>query len=106
MTRAERLAHNEAMFREVNERISEVGERFGLEKLSVMCECSDPECVAQFQASPDEYAALRASSIRFGVLPGHERPDVERVVARNETHLVIEKTGEGAQVADADASAG
>jgi hypothetical protein len=34
------------------------------------------------------------------VLPGHDQPDLERVVERAPTHLVVEKTGRSAELVE------
>ena len=39
----------------------------------------------------DEYEAVRAKATRFAVAPGHEIPDIERVVARHPSYFVVEK---------------
>ncbi len=99
-TREERLAANEAIFREVNERIAEVGERFELEDVSAICECATVDCTQRFELSRRDYEQVRSASIQFVVVPGHETPDVERIVERRATYLVVEKIGEGAEVAE------
>ena len=38
-----------------------------------------------------EYERVRADPTHFAVLPGHEIPDVEDVVGRNEGFLVVRK---------------
>jgi len=38
-----------------------------------------------------QYEAVRADSRRFALTPGHELPDVERVVDRHPGYLVVEK---------------
>jgi hypothetical protein len=44
-----------------------------------------------------EYEALRAEPTRFAVVPGHEVPDVERVVDRRPKYLVVEKDDDDAE---------
>jgi len=44
-----------------------------------------------------EYQAIRAEATRFAVLPGHELPEVESVVKRHPTYLVVEKRQADAQ---------
>jgi hypothetical protein len=39
----------------------------------------------------DEYEAVRAKATQFAVAPGHEIPDIERVVARQPSYFVVEK---------------
>ena len=105
-TREKRLAENEAVFREVNERIAEVSDRFELEAVSAICECANAECTRRFELSRRDYDEVRARSLQFAVVPGHERPDIERVIARRAGYLIVEKIGEGAEVAEEQDSGG
>jgi maleate cis-trans isomerase len=93
--REERLGANEALFREVNERVAEVAEQFLAgetpDTVDFSCECADVECVEKIAMTVGEYEAVRAKATQFAVVPGHELPDIERVVARHPTYLVIEK---------------
>lgn len=89
----ERVEKNERLFREVNERIREVGERFsdGSTRFDFFCECADFECTERLTLTLGDYEAVRAHPARFVVLPGHELPDVEVVVAKHTTFVVVEK---------------
>ena len=99
-SRAERAAQNEVLFREVNERVVEVAEQFDEAALfEAFCECSDPACARSLQISPAEYAAVRAHGDRFALIDGHDDPSIERVVTENERFVVVEKLGEGAEIA-------
>ena len=91
--REERIGLNEAVFREVNERIEELADTFNLkeEVLDLICECGDPTCVRRISMSPAEYAELRSDPHTFAVHPGHETPDVERVVQKRNGYDVVEK---------------
>jgi len=96
--RAERIGRNEALFRKVNDQIEGVNEAFGTitGTMSVLCECGKLECIEQLGLTVDEYRRLRAEPTRFAVKPGHELPDVERVVERHEGYFVVEKAEGGA----------
>jgi hypothetical protein len=48
-----------------------------------------------------DYEQIRDHPRRFLVAPGHERLDVEVVVARQPNYLVVQKTGEAGAVAEA-----
>jgi hypothetical protein len=91
--REERLGANEALFREVNERVAEVAEQFntGETRVGFSCECGSRECVEQIAMSVAEYEAVRAEATQFAVVPGHEVPDIERVVARHPNYVVVKK---------------
>jgi hypothetical protein len=92
MTREERVARNEALFREVNERIKDVNEDApaGAES-NYVCECGDPECTDPVSLTLVEYEEVRRDPRHFAVLPGHVVPDVEVVVARNDRFAVVRK---------------
>jgi hypothetical protein len=95
--RERRLGENEALFREVNERIKEIGESFSLvaTHASFVCECADTACAEQLALTLEEYAAVRANPERFIVVPGHETADVEEIVERHDRYAVIEKRAGG-----------
>ena len=84
---------NEALFREVNERIDQLHDDLGeVSKFEIVCECGSAGCTERFQIGNDDYEALRADVHRFAVVPGHERPGLERIVERSAGYLVVEKT--------------
>lgn len=89
-----RKAANEAVFREVNERIEDIQTRFAVseaEPLSLVCECDRLQCTEPIQVEVDAYERIRAHPDRFLVLPGHEDPTVEDVVDTGPGHLVVRK---------------
>jgi hypothetical protein len=100
----EKRARNEALFRDVNERIEEVttdlGEDGGqAERIGFVCECGIEDCTELLEATVAEYEAVRASPRHFLVLPGHEDTNTERVVERNSGFFVVEKLDEAGEVA-------
>jgi hypothetical protein len=69
--------------------------------MSILCECGKLECIEQLDLTIDAYRELRANPTRFAVKPGHELPDVERVVERHDSYFVVEKAeGVPAQLAE------
>jgi hypothetical protein len=93
-SRGEQVAENEALFRDINERVVALPERqeaSAAEKLMFYCECGDAKCFEHVRLTLAEYQALRANAARFAVAPGHELPDVERVVERHAGYFVVEK---------------
>jgi hypothetical protein len=96
----ERLARNQTLFREVNERISEVASKVSFNEF--VCECSDPSCTRSLFVAKEEYEAVRSYPARFVVARGHELPKVERVVEDHERFLVVEKTVETEFMAETD----
>lgn len=92
-SREERIGLNEAVFREVNERIESLAETFELkgELLDLVCECGDAACVERVSMTHAEYEELRSDAHHFAVHPGHEIPDVEAVVARKKGYDIVSK---------------
>jgi hypothetical protein len=97
-SREERLAQNEARFREINESAQPRRESQGEGRF--ICECADRSCMLWIEISPADYAAVRQNARRFVVAPSHEIPDVETVVERRPGHYVIEKPPEVAHVVE------
>jgi hypothetical protein len=96
-----RVGLNEAIFREVNERLEEVGESFGLDYLDLICECANIDCAERITVSVQEYEALRANPRLFAVVPGHETDDLEEIVERRDGYDVILKNeGQPARIAE------
>jgi hypothetical protein len=89
-SREERLAANEEVFRQVNERIVELTDKWGGE-LDLVCECANMDCTHRIALTLREYEQLRQHPHHFAVLAGHEIPDVEDVIERNDRYLVVEK---------------
>jgi phosphoglycolate phosphatase-like HAD superfamily hydrolase len=102
--RARRLGANEALFRHVNERIRDVGDRFGMEatEANFVCECADASCAELVALTLEEYESVRASPYRFFIVRGHDVPEIEDVVERHDRFDVVEKrAGDAAKVAAA-----
>jgi hypothetical protein len=98
-TATERLARNEALFREVNERIRNVAGGHDGDTYDFVCECADPACTARVSLTIDQYEHVRANSVRFVLAVGHVRTDIEHVVEHAGDHLVVAKSGAAARVA-------
>lgn len=98
-----RKAANESVFREVNERIESLHERFELdpeEPLSIVCECDRIGCIERLEVTIAVYEQTRADSARFFVYPGHEDPGVENVIERGAGYAIVRKhPGEPQQIA-------
>jgi hypothetical protein len=105
--RLTRLAKNEALFREVNERISEISQELAPGAVNperidgLICECSDTQCLERVgPLTIAEYEGIREDPRRFIIAAGHQAEDVERVVDRQPTYWTVEKhEGEPADVA-------
>jgi hypothetical protein len=99
-----RRAENEALFREVNERIEAISRDFTAhsqqpEQMEFVCECGKKDCTELREATVAEYEAVRAHPKRFLVLPGHEHTDTARVIERNSRFFVVEKLEEEGEIA-------
>jgi hypothetical protein len=87
-----RIAHTEALFRDVNERIAESADRFNAHDAQFVCECADPACAERVPATLDQYEDVRSDGTHFLLTSGHELPEVERVVERpHQRSVVVEK---------------
>jgi hypothetical protein len=95
-SREERRGLNEAVFRQVNEQIAELGERHGLTNLEIICECSNAACVKPLNVSLSEYEDARLDPTTFIVHTGHEDPTVERVLGVRAGHTLVQKVGDAA----------
>lgn len=89
--RKERLARNEALFREVNERVEEMSGGRALDMIDFICECGDDECTEPMRLTAREYEEVRADPVLFAILPGHAIPEVEDVVADGDRFQVVRK---------------
>lgn len=98
---AERLARNETLFREANERLND-RHRSNVALREFVCECSDKTCTKTLLLWPGEYEAVRAVANRFMVARGHEIREIERVVFDNGRFLTVEKTVETEFMAETD----
>ena len=97
-SKEERIAKNEVIFREVNERIREVvpSDNGGIDFL---CECGRQACVEQIPLTMEEYERVRADPVQFFVKPGHASHDVEEVIEENEGFLLVRKHAEEQEIA-------
>jgi hypothetical protein len=102
VSREERIAKNESLFREVNERIEEAAARTALadEEAGFVCECADLSCTERLPITLVDYQQARSEPTWFVVLAGHERPDIERIVRRLNGCLIVDKLGEEGEEAE------
>jgi hypothetical protein len=102
--RERRTGENQAMFRDVNERIraAKEGRTAWVGISQWMCECADEDCTERIRMSLDEYEELRANATHFAVAPdkSHVVPDGERIVEKHDCFWVVEKVGEAAEAAE------
>jgi hypothetical protein len=98
-----KAAKNQSLFREVNERLKEVGEHSKSMSYAedAICECADDTCSDRISLSIAEYERVRANSTWFAVAPTGEHvfPEVERVVEKHDGYWIVEKLDGAAAVA-------
>jgi hypothetical protein len=102
-----RAASNEALFRQVNERVKEKTELFASaadapELFDFLCECASEDCVDHVQLTMSEYELVRTEPTHFALVPGHELPEAEIVREENGRFVVVEKIVEEAMLARTD----
>jgi hypothetical protein len=101
-SRQQRVAKNEALFRQVNERIEEINEkREGVGSDSdFLCECGDDDCTAPVSLTLAEYEEVRSDPTHFLIAHGHEVVDVEKVIRETDRYAVVKKfAGEAQRIA-------
>ena len=97
--REERLAKNEALFRAANERMAKWEEAHAADATELyFCECANRDCREKVKLRKADYERIRANSLFFFVVPGHEMPDIETVIEQNDEWSLIEKDPEVAEV--------
>jgi len=97
--RERRLGLNEAMFREVNERVEDINEAFGsiTGEFDIFCECGDVNCAERITVPTSEYERVRSDAKHLLLKVGHEDPTVERVIENHNHYVIVEKEGMGAE---------
>ena len=100
--REQRLAQNEALFREVNEKVEAIAAVHGTDDhvYEFYCECSNADCSLQVPATVAQYEAVRAHPARFLVTPEHSLPEIETVVEKSDAWWVIEKQGDAGRLVE------
>lgn len=86
-----RQASNQAVFRDVNNRIAELAAAFGGQPAhySFMCECARLGCTAQIELPLSDYAAVRDLPSAYLVVAGHEDRRREEVIADHGTYVIV-----------------
>ena len=100
--RKERIALNESAFRELNERLEASVHRGDTEPeyAGFLCECGDGDCDTTVRMALPEYEKVRADSMLFFVVPGHEASDTEDIVEDGEGYFVVRKHEDVADIVD------
>ena len=91
-----RQARNESLFREVNERIAQLGEKAQAWSpdgtVEFLCECGEEGgCGQRVRVPLDVYERVRSQDDRFVVRPGHETIELERAVEWTDDYVIVDK---------------
>jgi len=87
----DRVALNEALFREVNERLKHVLAPSPNQRIDFLCECGDEGCNELITLTHWQYEDLRGDRRLSVVVYGHARPAVEHVVASGDGYQIVRK---------------
>ena len=99
--RDRRLAQNEALFREVNERVEALAQGLGPDDpYEFLCECANADCTFRITLPLSVYESVRADARQFVVLPLHYTPEVEELVVEEPSYWVVRKTGDAGDYVD------
>jgi hypothetical protein len=92
---AERIARNNVIFRDANEKIREKSSELDdpVERIPFLCECPREDCSTIVRLTPAEYEAVRSERTHFFTTLGHEEAELPlgEVVFRREQYVVIQK---------------
>ena len=89
-----RKAINEAVFRNVNERMRQLQHSFAVaerEPLQMICECDRLDCTERIAVGVDAYELIRSHPDHFIVSPSHDDPTIEEVVSVTSGYAVVRK---------------
>lgn len=97
----ERLARNQATFREANQRIVAAAGEIGVGARSVpfICECADPSCTQVLPIDLADYEAVRRNPRRFLHADGHD-DGLGEPVELHEGYVVVEKVGYAGEIVE------
>ena len=97
-----RIGLNEALFRELNERLKELNETFApiTRTMTLVCECGDAACTERISMTPEEYEQLRADPATFAVIRGHAAAGVEVVEKRGAYDILRKGPGPPQRLAE------
>jgi len=91
-----RLKANEMVFRKANSDVADfIEDQTGRRDkvIEFYCECSRARCRQRIQLSLEEYRQAHENDRSFIILPGHQEPEVEKVIHRSGSFFVVEKQG-------------
>ena len=91
--RKRRIGENEAIFRSVNEQVRGLTATLSTaaETMKIVCECGARSCTDQFEIDTAAYGKTREDPTLFLIRPGHDLPETETVVAKNDVFWIVRK---------------
>lgn len=101
---AEKIARNNAAFRDANDRIETAAADYGFwdgRSVPFLCECSDERCMTIVRMTLEEYSRVRSNPRWFTHAPGHEVEvgGVIETVEAHEHYVLVEKVGHAGEMA-------
>jgi hypothetical protein len=99
----ERIAKNDAAFRDANEKIRDRAAEEGIaDRIPFLCECAREDCTEIVWLAAAEYESIRSSPRCFFKAPGHDRyaGRAVRVVREEDGYIVVEKQGRAGEVVE------
>ena len=96
--RTRRVAENEGLFRQVNERVVAGGRR-PEETFEIICECHDASCMEHLRVTTETYQRARSEPTDFLLKAGHAKSEFETVIDSHEDFDLVRKSGAAAALA-------
>ena len=106
-SRLDRIARNESLFRASNREIERASQDAGdreESEIEVLCECGQEGCRELITVTISDYDKAHGQADRFIVVPGHDTPEIERVVELSERYLIVDKFGEAEEISEGGSS--
>jgi hypothetical protein len=91
----ERIAKNNAIFREANEHIRAKADEYQTDivRIPFLCECPREDCTELVPLTMSEYSQVRSNGSHFFTLPEHADAElpIGTVVRREDGYVIVEK---------------
>lgn len=90
MPRSHRQAHNQALFRAVNENIATLATRFEAETQAYFCECSQAGCTQMLDVPAPIYDRVRSDPSHYLIRADHQDATQEVIVEDFGDYLIVQ----------------
>ena len=97
--RTRRVAENEILFRQVNERVRGIAGASPAGTVEIICECGETTCMDRVRVKAKSYERTRSAPADFLLKPGHDKQGFETVIETHEEFLLVRKVGEAGELA-------